>query len=63
MRRGMVMIASHDSNWISTASAMPADGQSVEFMLGARDCPIFGVYSQDAFRSRWTRYAVDLVCK
>lgn len=57
------MVVLDDSSWISTASALPADGQPVEFMLGARECPIVGVYSQDGFRSRWTRYASDLVCK
>jgi hypothetical protein len=58
-----VMVVSHDTSWISTASALPVDGQPVEFMLGARECPIIGVYSQDGFRSRWTHYAADLVCK
>ena len=53
----------NDTHWISTAAALPADGQSVEFILGARECPIVGVYTQDAFRSRWTRYAADVVCK
>ena len=57
------MVVSHDTSWISTASALPVDGQPVEFMLGARECPIIGVYSQDGFRSRWTHYAADLVCK
>jgi hypothetical protein len=53
----------HDATWISTASALPARGQSVEFMLAARECPIVGVYSDDGFRSRWTRYAPELVCR
>lgn len=57
------MTSAHDAYWINTAAALPADGQPVEFMLGARECPIFGVYSHDGFRSRWTRYAPDLVCK
>ncbi len=57
------MVVLHETNWISTDTALPADGQSVEFMLGARECPIVGVYSQDGFRSRWTRYASDMVCK
>lgn len=57
------MTALSDTRWIQTAAALPADGQPVEFMLGARECPIFGIYSQDGFRSRWTRYAADVVCK
>ena len=57
------MVVLHDTSWISTESALPVDGQPVEFMLGARECPIVGVYSHDGFRSRWTRYAADLVCK
>ena len=59
----LAMVVLHDSSWITTASALPADGQPVEFMLGARECPIIGVYSQDGFCSRWTRYAADLVYK
>ena len=55
--------AQHDTNWISTASALPVRGQPVEFMLAARECPIVGVYSGDGFRSRWTHYAAELVCR
>ena len=54
----------HDaSTWISTAAALPVMGQPVEFMLAARECPIVGVYSGDGFRSRWTHYAAELVCR
>ena len=55
----------HDdaSTWISTTAALPVTGQPVEFMLAARECPIVGVYSGDGFRSRWTHYAAELVCR
>jgi hypothetical protein len=53
----------HDTNWISTAAALPVHGQPVEFMLTERECPIVGTYGQDGFRSRWTRYAPELVCR
>ena len=59
----MAAAARHDKNWIDTASALPVSGQPVEFMLAARECPIIGVYSGDAFRSRWTHYAPELVCR
>ena len=59
----MTTSVTHDVHWISTTAALPVNGQPVEFMLGARECPIFGVYADDGFRSRWTRYASDLVCK
>jgi hypothetical protein len=52
-----------ESTWIYTASQLPARGQPVEFMLAARECPIVGVYSEGGFRSRWTRYAPELVCR
>jgi hypothetical protein len=52
-----------ESNWIYTASQLPARGQPVEFMLAARECPIVGVYGDGGFRSRWTRYAPELVCR
>ena len=55
--------AQHDNTWISTASALPVRGQPVEFMLAARECPIVGIYSGDGFRSRWTHYAPELVCR
>jgi hypothetical protein len=54
-------LAQHETTWISTASALPACGQPVEFMLDARECPIVGVYSEDGFRSRWTHYAPEIV--
>ena len=59
----MAQVQAHDSNWISTTSQLPARGQPVEFMLVARECPIVGVYSEGGFRSRWTHYAPELVCR
>jgi hypothetical protein len=57
-------IVYHDaSTWISTTAALPVMGQPVEFMLESRECPIVGVYSGDGFRSRWTHYAAELVCR
>lgn len=53
----------HELNWISTAAQLPARGQPVEFMLAARECPIVGVYADGGFRSRWTHYAPELVCR
>jgi hypothetical protein len=53
----------HDTTWISTTSALPVRGQPVEFMLAARECPIIGIYSGEGFRSRWTHYAPELVCR
>ena len=49
--------------WIDTASALPANGQFVQFLLHRRQSPISGVYARDGFRSRWTSYATELVCK
>jgi hypothetical protein len=49
------------TSWIETALALPASGQSVEFMLAERDCPIVGTFDADGFRSRWTRYSLELV--
>lgn len=52
-----------ESSWIETATALPASGQSVEFMLAERDCPIVGTFGADGFRSRWTRYSLDVVSR
>jgi DUF2075 family protein len=49
--------------WIETASALPVNGQPVQFLLHKRQSPISGMYSRDGFRSRWTSYATELVCK
>jgi hypothetical protein len=64
-KTAMTAAAEHQgpSTWISTAAALPVQGQSVEFMLAARECPIIGVYSGDGFRSRWTHYASELVSR
>lgn len=59
----MSAAAQHEDIWISTASALPVRGQPVEFMLATRECPIVGVYCGDGFRSRWTHYASELVCR
>jgi hypothetical protein len=59
----MSVAEQQQSTWISTASALPIRGQPVEFMLAERECPIIGVYSGDGFRSRWTHYASELVCR
>ena len=59
----MASVLPHDSTWIITTSQLPARGQPVAFMLAARECPILGVYSEAGFRSRWTHYAPELVCR
>ncbi len=52
-----------DIAWIDTASALPVNGQPVLFLLYKRQSPISGMYARDEFRSRWTSYATELVCK
>ena len=52
-----------DIAWIDTTSALPVNGQPVLFLLHARESPIPGMYARDEFRSRWTSYATELVCK
>jgi hypothetical protein len=62
----MALPHSHElpaSSWIETASALPVSGQPVEFMLAERDCPIVGVFGEDGFRSRWTRYSLEIVSR
>ena len=44
-------------DWITTACALPADGDTVEFVLDERECPMRGIYALGRFESRWTRYA------
>jgi len=52
-----------ETMWIHTASALPANGQPVQFMLHKRESPISGVYAREEFCSRWTHYAPALVSK
>jgi len=52
-----------DIAWIDTTSALPVNGQAVQFLLHRRQSPISGMYARDGFRSRWTSYATELVCK
>ena len=61
--RGTGVVSEDDTRWISTASALPINGQPVEFVLDARECAITGTYAHGGFLSRWTRYAPELVCK
>jgi hypothetical protein len=47
--------------WISSSSALPRDGQPIEFILDDRDVAIAGTYAGQIFRSRWTLYDVERV--
>ena len=43
-------------NWITTATSLPSEGATVEFMLDERKCPMRGRYALGRFESRWTCY-------
>ena len=48
--------------WIAGSSALPREGQEVEFMLDRRDVAMAGSYVQRIFKTRWTAYEAERVC-
>ena len=49
------------TSWIRSSTALPRDGQPIEFVLDDRDVAIAGTYAGQIFRSRWTLYDVERV--
>jgi hypothetical protein len=47
--------------WISSSTALPSDGQPIEFVLDNREVAIAGTYAGQIFRSRWTSYDIERV--
>lgn len=47
--------------WVTSSTALPDEGQSVEFVLDGREVAMGGIYVQRTFRSRWTGYEVERV--
>jgi hypothetical protein len=41
------------NNWITTADALPNDGDAVQFLVDERDITLHGRYESCAFKSRW----------
>ena len=50
-----------DTQWVRSSTALPRDGQPIEFVLDHREVPIGGTYAGSIFRSRWTNYEVERV--
>jgi hypothetical protein len=49
------------TQWIASSSALPHDGDSVEFVLDGRKIPLDGTYTGQTFTSRWSGYDVQRV--
>jgi hypothetical protein len=50
------------SQWTTSATALPIEGQSVEFHLEeGRETALDGTYFQRAFQTRWTTYDITRV--
>ena len=49
------------AQWVTSASGLPHQGESVEFMLDGRSVAMDGTYDRQAFRSRWTEYDIQRV--
>jgi hypothetical protein len=49
------------TRWIASSTALPHDGDSVEFVLDGRKVPLDGTYTRQTFNSRWSGYDVQRV--
>lgn len=49
------------TQWIASSTALPHDGDSVEFVLDGRKVPLDGTYTRQTFQSRWSGYDVQRV--
>jgi len=49
------------AQWVTSATSLPHQGESVEFMLDGRSVAMDGTYDRQTFRSRWTGYEVQRV--
>ena len=49
------------AQWVASATGLPHQGESVEFMLDGRDVAMDGTYDRQTFRSRWSGYDVQRV--
>jgi hypothetical protein len=49
------------AQWIASSTALPHDGDSVEFVLDGRKVPLDGTYKRQTFTSRWSGYDVQRV--
>jgi hypothetical protein len=50
----------HDQ-WVGSASGLPQEGQSVEFVLDGREVAMGGTYVERTFRSHWSGYPIERV--
>jgi hypothetical protein len=50
-----------NTSWIRSSTALPNDGQPIEFVLDDREIAIAGTYAGQTFQSRWTTYDLERV--
>jgi hypothetical protein len=49
------------AQWIPSSTALPHDGDAVEFVLDGRKVPLDGTYTRQTFNSRWSGYDIQRV--
>lgn len=42
--------------WVTSATALPVEGDRVEFHVEYREIPLAGTFVGNAFRTRWSDY-------
>lgn len=47
--------------WVRSSTALPREGQPVEFVVDDREIAIDGTYAGQNFWSRWTKYDLERV--
>jgi hypothetical protein len=49
------------THWVASSTALPHEGDCVEFVLDGRSVPMDGTYEHQTFQSRWSDYDVQRV--
>jgi len=47
--------------WVASSTALPPEGESVQFVLDGREVAMDGTYTHQTFQSRWSGYDVQRV--
>ena len=47
--------------WVTSSTALPQEGQPVEFVVDGRVVAMGGIYVRRTFRSRWAGYEAERV--
>lgn len=49
------------TQWVASATSLPHEDETVEFILDGRQIAMDGTYARQTFRSRWSGYEIQRV--